>query len=653
MRPIKLPIFIFLFSVLSILQVHAQVCKGSLGDPVINQDFGSGNGPGAPLGTLVTSYNYTADSCPNDGSYSIGSRTSGCFSGSWHTITKDHTGNANGYMMIINASNNPGQFFQQLTPVGALCQNTTYEFSAWILNLILPSSCNGQSSRPNITFIIETPDGVVLPTSDPNTGDILPTNLPDQWIQKRTFFTTPPGVTQVVLKMINNAPGGCGNDLLLDDITFRACGPVVQAGFAGSTSVTTQNVCEKQPAVFDISATPEEGYTSAAFQWQRNFNDGKGWVDTVGATEKSLHIVFPNSQVGDYMYRMGVAESSNISSLNCRVYSNPVTITVSKYPVVPAIPPTEVCEGETLTLTATGGVLYSWTGPNLPATSQNQLVIRNVTAANAGKYQVTVTSAQGCETIRFADVTVKPKPVITVSQTATICRSASTVITANAPGAASYSWAPATGLSDANVASPIASPDATTVYTVTVTGANGCSNTEQVTVKVVDRPTADAGKDKKIFQGQSVKLDGSSTGEVLSYSWSPTDYLDDPNSATPTASPMEDITYTLTVTSLNNCFTAQDEVFVRVYKKVVIPNTFSPNNDGTNDIWNIEALETYAQSTIKIFNKNGQQVYASTGYAKPWNGTLNGKLLPGGTYYYVIDLKNDSPLLSGWVLLVR
>jgi len=172
-------------------------------------------------------------------------------------------------------------------------------------------------------------------------------------------------------------------------------------------------------------------------------------------------------------------------------------------------------------------------------------------------------------------------------------------------------------------------------------------------VKVIDLPTVNAGKDKKIFQGQSVKLDGSSTGDVLSYSWSPTDYLDDPHSATPTASPMDDITYTLTVTSVNNCFTAQDQVFVRVYKKIVIPNTFSPNNDGTNDIWNIEALETYAQSTIKIFNKAGQQVYTNTGYTKPWNGTLNGKLLPGGTYYYIIDLKNDSPLLSGWVLLLR
>lgn len=650
MRPIKLLIFIFLFSILSLLHARAQVCKGSLGDAVINQDFGSGNGPGAPLGTLVTSYNYTTNTCPNDGSYSIGSGTTGCFNNSWHTVLQDHTGNANGYMMIINASNNPGQFFEQRTPVGALCQNTTYEFSAWVLNLILPSSCGGASSRPNITFSIETTSGQILKTYD--TGDIPPTSSPE-WLKKGTFFTTPAGVTDVVVRMVNNAPGGCGNDLLLDDITFRACGPIVQAGFAGSASVTTQNACEGQPAVYDISATAGEGYTDPAYQWQRNFNDGQGWVDIVGQTGSSMHITFPSSQVGDYMYRQGVAESSNIASLNCRVYSNPVTITVTKYPVVPAIPPTEVCEGDVLSITATGGVLYSWTGPNLPATSQNPLIIPNVTAADAGQYKVTVTSAQGCETIGFTDVTVKPKPVITVSQTATICRSASTVITANAPGAASYSWAPATGLSDPNVASPIASPDATTVYTVTVTGSNGCSNTEQVTVKVIDRPTVDAGKDKKIFQGQTVKLDGSSTGEVLSYSWSPTDYLDDPHSATPTASPMEDITYTLTVTSVNNCFTAQDQVFVRVYKKIVIPNTFSPNNDGTNDIWNIEALETYAQSTIKIFNKAGQQVYANTGYAKPWNGTLNGKLLPGGTYYYIIDLKNDSPLLSGWVLLLR
>lgn len=553
-------------------------------------------------------------------------------------------------MMIINAAVAKGEFFTQTTGAGALCENTTYEFSAYILNVILPSSCGGQSSQPNITFIIQTTAGQILQTYD--TGDIPPTGSPI-WVQKATYFTTPAGVSDVVIKMINNAPGGCGNDLLLDDITFRACGPVVQAGFAGTPAITQQNTCVGQPASYTINATPGSGYNSPQYQWQHNFNDGSGWQDVPNKTQTTLNVTFPSAKLGTYQYRLGVAEGANIASLNCRVYSNPVTITVTGYPVVPVIAPASACEGEVLMLTASGGALYKWKGPNLPETIQNPLIIPNVTMADAGKYTVTVISAQGCETVSQTDVVVRPKPVVTVNDTQTVCRGSNTNISASAPNAAYYRWLPVTGLSDPTSPNPIAGPEITTTYTVTATGVNGCTSTAQVTVKVVDAPVADAGKDRKMSEGQSIRLEGSATGSILSYSWSPADYLDNPNSPTPTASPIADITYTLTVTSANNCGIDTSSVFIRVYNKVTIPNSFTPNSDGKNDTWNIEALETYAQSTTNIYNRNGQRVYASIGYSKPWDGTLSGKPLPSGTYYYVINLKNGSPILSGWVLLVR
>ncbi len=126
-----------------------------------------------------------------------------------------------------------------------------------------------------------------------------------------------------------------------------------------------------------------------------------------------------------------------------------------------------------------------------------------------------------------------------------------------------------------------------------------------------------------------------------------------PNILNPIASPTDDITYTLTVTSTQNCGVATDKVFVRVYKKIVIPNSFSPNGDGINDFWNIEALITYPQSIMTVFNRYGQQVYRDIGYSKPWNGRYNGEPVPAGTYYYVLDLKNNTPLVTGWVVIVR
>jgi len=118
------------------------------------------------------------------------------------------------------------------------------------------------------------------------------------------------------------------------------------------------------------------------------------------------------------------------------------------------------------------------------------------------------------------------------------------------------------------------------------------------------------------------------------------------------ANPTDDITYTMTVTS-QNCGISTSTVFVRVYKKVTIPNTFSPNGDGVNDTWNIDALVTYPESSVMVFNRYGKVVYKSTGYSKAWDGTYSGKALPGGIYYYIIDLKNNTQKLSGWVLVVK
>jgi len=638
-----LPVLLLLFNV----PVLAQVCTGSLGDPVVTFDFGSGSTPQFP----TTSYTYVTGSCPEDGSYSLSKTETGCHDDTWHRVFQDHTGN-DGYMMVVNASYDEGEFFRYQLNIDALCENTTYEFSAYILNLIRAGRTG--FIKPNITFIIETPEGVVLKEQD--TEEIPETSDPNGWVKYGTFFKTLRGVTSVVIKMVNKAPGGNGNDLLLDDIAFRACIPdVVQAVFSDNGSVTPKNVCEGNTASYDISATPEPGYN---YQWQKKVNDNNGWVDMTDSVATSIHITMPvTTPVGNYQYRLGVAAEGNINSVNCRVYTDPLTISVTSYPNPPEFSPVSVCEGDVLRLPATGGVTYKWTLPDGSVITQNPLIIPHASMADKGPYKVEIISAANCSTFRDVTVTVNPKPVVTIDPIQPICKGSSgTRLTAsvNEAGPYTYSWLPATGLSDANASNPMASPNISTLYTVIATNSvTTCSDTTQIRVEVLDLPVANAGNDKKIFEGQSIKLDGSATGDIATYTWSPPDYLDDPHSPTPIASPLHDITYTLTVTSGNDCGTDESSVFIRVYNKLVIPTTFTPNNDGVNDIWNIEALETYPLGTITVYTRNGKQVFQSKGYGKPWDGKLNGALLPTGTYYYVIDLKNDTPSLSGWVLLVR
>jgi gliding motility-associated-like protein len=87
--------------------------------------------------------------------------------------------------------------------------------------------------------------------------------------------------------------------------------------------------------------------------------------------------------------------------------------------------------------------------------------------------------------------------------------------------------------------------------------------------------------------------------------------------------------------------------------QIVVPNTFTPNGDGINDTWNISFLNTYANCTVDIFTRWGQKVYTSIGYGTPWDGTYKATALPMGTYYYIINLKNGTAPLSGFVAIIR
>jgi gliding motility-associated-like protein len=294
--------------------------------------------------------------------------------------------------------------------------------------------------------------------------------------------------------------------------------------------------------------------------------------------------------------------------------------------------------------------MYTWAGPNGFTSTLQSITINNATPANSGTYKITVTKL-GCSTTATANVMVTPKPIVTVSADVSICQGSPTTL--QATGGTSYLWSPAAGLSDATSANPVANPDNTTTYTVTVSNASGCAANATVTVSVVKPPVVNAGADQKMTEGQSITLNGSASGDNITYFWTPATGLSNSSILNPVATPTQDITYTLHAIAGNNCgFETTDDVFIRVFQKVVVPNTFTPNNDGINDTWGIEALETYPRSVTQVFNRYGTLVFQSLGYPKAWDGRQNGKPVPEGTYYYKIDLKNGQ-VLSGWLAILR
>jgi len=438
---------------------------------------------------------------------------------------------------------------------------------------------------------------------------------------------------------------------MMDDITFRACGPIIEEGISSIGGSKKASMCQGVSETFTLK-TQVVGNNTPVFQWQASSTTSP-WTDIPGATADSLVVPFTNAQPNVYQYRLGVANGSGISNIGCRVYSTPLTVTVNPLPIVPPFTDQLVCEGNPLQLMATGGATYTWTGPGIAPTNKNPLVINNAAPANDGIYTVAAVSDSGC-TGPPVSVMVKviPKVVAAVKDTSVVlCAGESTQLLAS--GGLYYKWTPATGLNNDTIPNPIATPSQTTKYTVGV-GNGGCTDSSKsVTVVVNQYPLADAGKEIFLFEGESTRLDGTIKGDnIVNYYWTPATFLSDPTALNPIATPLENITYTLTAIS-GGCGTSTSSVYIRVFQKITIPNTFSPNNDGINDVWDIKSLNTYPESVTQVFDRYGRQVFQSTGYGTPWNGTYNGSVLPVGTYYYIIDLKIGTPKLSGWVLLVR
>lgn len=635
------------------ITANAQV--GSLGKPVVNETFGFGPNPGGPLPSGVTNMSYTSDPCPEDGNYTIvNSLSSSCFH-TWFAVPKDNTGDPNGYFMVINASYTPSIFYTQVVKNTVLCPGTTYLFNAFIMNLIRSQS-NSIAIEPNITFRIESSTGTLLAKYD--TGDIPESSTDGEWKPYGMTFISPTDGSDVVIKMINNAPGGDGNDLALDDITFSPYGPVIQTGFTDiANPEKSVNKCAGDPINYTLQAS-QTGYTNATYQWQLNKNDGRGWNDIKGETTEKLIINMPSAAAAEYQYRIGVLDGTKTSE-NCRIYSDPLTINVYAEPANTLSATSSACAGLPLVLNATGGDSYDWVAPNgthYSSTSSDVTITPTASASDNGTYHLTITK-NGCPTFATTAVTVyQPATIDPIAQPAPICEGGSVTLTTNAPNATHFKWTPSLGLDHDDIANPVATPAVTTLYTLTVSN-DGCAAPvppATVNVKVLKSPFANAGDTIKIYSGQSTKLAGTAKGDDVHYFWTPNQYLDNASSLTPIATPPQDITYILHVESEDGCGESTSSVFVRVYQLLKIPNTFTPNGDGYNDRWEIKNLDTYPQAYVTVYNRNGQLVFHNKGLYSAWNGTYNGAALPVGTYYYVIDLVEDGlPKPSGWVFIAR
>ena len=589
-------------------EVHAQLgfCTGNSGDPIITQDFDTGTSHiDLPFGT--TNYD-PVFGFPLDGQYTV---LNGTFGNGfdWHE-TQDHTpGDTNGKCLIVNAAAAPGEFYT--ITINDLCPDTTYEFSAWVINLVEAGAFCGSGAIPiNVRFEIDI-NGTIV---SGNTGNIVETATPI-WKEYGLVFNTG-SETSVILRMINNGAGGCGNDLAIDDIEFKTCGDLTIVEDASAN--TNINICSNQtPYATILTAVPDNSVFSTHFyQWQES-SDGIIWNDIVGETSQNISI---SGVISTMFYRSKVSESmTTVNEPLCNTLSDIYQVTVNS---LPSAPTTECWETANINTTT---CLWEVTGtqPVQPTIDCWETAIFNDTTC---LWEVTgaqpVKPTTDCwETATFNDTTclwgltgVKPiQPTTACWETATF-------------NDTTCLW----GLTGEQPAEPplVDCWDNYVFNTTTCVWDNTGSQPIQPII------------DSVVSNGNDIIISTTNTGDFI-YSLDGNIFQDNN-----TFYNVEGALYTVYVKEINcnNIASIQHLHFI-------IPKFFTPNNDGFNDMFTLTGIEFFSSSEVSIFNRYGKLLKYSRNNPFSWNGTFNNQKLPTNDYWYIIII--DGQKFTGYFTLKR
>lgn len=320
-------------------------------------------------------------------------------------------------------------------------------------------------------------------------------------------------------------------------------------------------------------------------------------------------------------------------------------------------PDTMICRTDTVILKLTSDALhYVWT-ENPANNTLNNPFIKNPTARPLVTTTYHVLSNIGkCIAEDDIVVTPIPYPVANAGPDNTICFGNSAQLQAS--GGSIYSWSPAAFLTATNIPNPVSvKPTDNVRYIVTVRDVLGCPKPVKDTmflfvakIKAVTNTS-----DTSVVLGQPLQLNASGS---TNYSWSPATWLDNPLIHNPVSLPQNDITYTVRVSNSAGCF---DDASIRVHvfrikPDLLVPNAFTPNGDGNNDIFKPIPIGMKSVDIFRVYNRWGQMLYSGTGNGSGWDGTFAGRKQDMATYVWYaegVDYLNNKIKRKGSVVLVR
>ena len=429
----------------------------------------------------------------------------------------------------------------------------------------------------------------------------------------------------------------------------------VMARLISSVCTSSQIVTISQPTAFqsfatnttEVNCTNSAGTitvtsTGGTMPYQYSINAGVSWQSSN---------VFSNLAFGNYSIR---AKDAN----DCLNFFPGNVLLIDTMNLDLGADST-ICFGSSITLLPQTNTLtdkFKWT----PAATLNYDNIKTPVATPTDTTKYYLTAKWGvCQRTDSVTVRVLHKPLPNAGRDTIICNKTTAILfgsASNLSGTVNYSWAPAGTLSSPLTAVTAANPNSTQQYFLTVTDNYGCnfSVTDSVWVFMQDSVRAFAGNDTIAIINRQHQL--FATGGA-SYLWSPATPLNNPFIQNPQAVLSNNTYFTVLVTDSIGC-TGTDDIFVKVYEgpTYYLPNAFTPNGDGRNDVFFPTPVGIRSTDYFRVFNRYGQLMYQTKEYMQGWNGTIKGKPSASGTYVWMIKGidKNGAVIeMKGTVILLR
>ena len=396
------------------------------------------------------------------------------------------------------------------------------------------------------------------------------------------------------------------------------------------------------------------------------------WYSTATGGTGSNNAPTPSTAVANSSTTYYVSQTSTVGS--CEGPRTSIVVSVTNPLTVSIGRDSTICEGSivkffpTVTPPAT---TYQWRALGVPNSTVDSLNKMNATFSPVNDAQYILrASLGGCSAEDTVNVNVRWKPIVEAGRNTAICLDGSTeltgVISHITPGPtgipiSDFVWTPKDSLSFDSALVVTAHPTRSTWYRLTVKTDSlnyGCAFIFYDSVKVIVQPIvkAFAGKDTIAVKGAPHQLQGSGG---TSYEWSsPSNMsISNPNTKNPFVTLTNDANFYLKASDAIGC-EGLDSVFVKVYNgpKYYVPNAFSPNGDGQNDIFRAIPVGISNTTYFRVFNRYGEILFETNQWLKGWDGTYKGKPQPSGAYVWSVkgkDKDNKIVELQGSVMLVR